>query len=214
GVSIDPAREVGVVVCFLPPDDAEAPRRLVERAVEAERATVAFWRSVPVDPSVLSARALASLPIIQQAVVVAPPGVAGDDFERLLFLARKRIERDASSAEFPIRSASARTAVYKGRSTAADIAAFYWDLADPDHATASPCCHRRYATGTLPSGHVAQRLRAVARDGEINPVASDRPCAQAGESAAMVPGRGPTVWGARIGDLRPSLQPGLWDSGS
>src|SRR5690606_40623145 len=60
------ALPICVVVCFLPPDDAEAHRRLVERAVEAERATVAFWRSVPVDPSVLSARALASLPIIQQ----------------------------------------------------------------------------------------------------------------------------------------------------
>src|SRR5690606_32623764 len=135
------ALPICVVVCFLPPDDAEAHRRLVERAVEAERATVAFWRSVPVDPSVLSARALASLPIIQQAVVVAPPGVEGDDFERLLFLARKRIERDASSAEFSIPPASARTVVYKGLFTAADIAAFYWDLADPDYETAFAIFH-------------------------------------------------------------------------
>src|SRR5690606_22125919 len=142
GVSIDPAREVGVVVCFLPPDDAEAHRRLVERAVEAERATVAFWRSVPVDPSVLSARALASLSHVQQSVVVAAPGVDGDAFERLLFLARKRIERDASYAFFSIPSAPARTFVYKGLFTAADISAFYWVLADPDCETAFAIFHQ------------------------------------------------------------------------
>src|SRR5690606_18451213 len=131
GVTIDPSRELGVVVCFFPPDRAEELRSLVEEAVAAERASVAFWRTVPIGPSVPSARARESLPVIQQAVVVAPPGVQGDEFERLLFLARKRIEREATSEDFSIPSASSRTVVYKGLFTAADIAAFYWDLADP-----------------------------------------------------------------------------------
>ena len=214
GVTIDPSRELGVVVCFFPPDRAEELRSLVEEAVAAERASVAFWRTVPIDPSVLSTRARESLPVIEQAVVVAPPGVQGDEFERLLFLARKRIEREATSEDFSIPSASSRTVVYKGLFTAADIAAFYWDLADPDYETAFAIFHQRYSTNTFPSWHIAQPFRALAHNGEINTISSNRSWTRARENAAMRPGRRPTVWGERIEDLRPFLQPGLSDSGS
>ncbi|HZD03693.1 MAG TPA: hypothetical protein VE173_02210, partial [Longimicrobiales bacterium] len=84
GVGVPADRRLGVVMCFLPPNDSIRYREIVGGAVEAEGAEVALWRPVPIDPSVLSKRAFNSLPMIEQAVVVAPQGVGDDEFERLL----------------------------------------------------------------------------------------------------------------------------------
>src|SRR5690606_16942970 len=104
-------RRLGVVMAFLPPGEEQAHRDLVEEAVGAEGARVVHWRTVPIDTSVLSARALESLPVIEQAVVESPAGADDDAFERLLFLSRKRLERAETSHDFSIASASGRTVV-------------------------------------------------------------------------------------------------------
>ncbi|HEX2152889.1 MAG TPA: glutamate synthase large subunit [Acidimicrobiia bacterium] len=214
GAGIDIDGRLGVVMCFLPPADADRYRTLVEQAVAAENALVVHWRRVPVDPSVLSKRALDSLPLIEQALVQAPADIDDEAFERLLFLARKRIERLTDSTDFSVPSASVRTVVYKGLFTAADIADFYWDLADPDFETPFAIFHQRYSTNTYPSWHIAQPFRSLAHNGEINTISSNRSWTLARENAAMVPGRRPTVWGDRIQDVRPFLQPNQSDSGS
>jgi glutamate synthase (ferredoxin) len=205
---------LGVIMTFLPPGDEPRHRGLVEEAVAAEGARVVHWRSVPIDTSVLSKRALESLPVIEQAVVESPADADDDGFERLLFLTRKRLERAETSGEFSIASASGRTVVYKGLFAAVDIAAFYWDLGDPDFETSFAIFHQRYSTNTFPTWHIAQPFRSLAHNGEINTVASNRSWTQARENAAMLPDRRPTVWGDRIGDIRPFLQPGQSDSGS
>ena len=214
GVDVGAVDSLGVVVTFLPSAAADEHRRLVEESVEAEAARVVHWRHVPIDPSVLSRRATESLPLIEQAIVVPDERIDDEAFERLLFLARKRIERTVADPGFSIPSASCRTVVYKGLFTAADIAAFYWDLADPDFETAFAIFHQRYSTNTFPSWHIAQPFRALAHNGEINTISSNRSWTLARENAAMVPGRRPTVWGDRIQDVRPFLQPGQSDSGS
>src|SRR5690554_1186480 len=127
GKEVDPSR-LGVVVCFLPPEDAATCRSLVAESLEAEDIELIMWRSVPCDPSVLGDYARDVLPIIEQAIVTAE--VAGDELERALFLARKRMEREAP-AGFAAPSASSRVVVYKGLFTASRIADFYWDLRDP-----------------------------------------------------------------------------------
>ncbi|MFP3915175.1 MAG: glutamate synthase large subunit [Actinomycetota bacterium] len=214
GVEVAPETRLGVLVCFLPPEEAEEHRRMVEKAVAAEDAEVAYWRSVPVDPSVLSERAFESLPLIQQAIVVPSQEIDTDAFERLLFLVRKSIERTEAAPGFSVPSASCRTVVYKGLFTAADIAQFYWDLADPDYETAYAIFHQRYSTNTFPSWEIAQPFRSLAHNGEINTISSNRSWTLARENAALVPGRNPTVWGDRIADVRPFLQPQQSDSGS
>ena len=120
-----PAARIGVVMCFLPPMDAALSRSLITESLEAEGLRILLWRSVPVDPSVLGEHARAVLPLIEQAIVTGE--VEGDEFERALYLARKRIEREANPG-LSIPSASGRTVVYKGLFTATDIAGFYWDL--------------------------------------------------------------------------------------
>ena len=70
------------------------------------------------------------------------PLTAGDAFERLLYLARKRIVNTARARGIQrlyIASLSSRTIVYKGLVLAEELAHFYPDLSDPDYQNG----HRR-----------------------------------------------------------------------
>ncbi len=205
GKEIAPER-VGVVMCFLPPDDAAVSRSVVSEALEAEGIRLILWRSVPMDPSVLGEHALEVLPLIEQAVVTSE--LTGREFERALFLARKRMERNANRG-LSVPSASSRTVVYKGLFTASNIAAFYWDLRDPDFETAFAVFHQRFSTNTFPSWDNAQPFRALAHNGEINTIQSNRSWMEARERGAT-----PGVWGDRLTDVFPFLQPDLSDSAS
>jgi len=205
GLDVPPKR-LGVVMCFLSPTETAASRSVVTQAVEAEGMRVLFWRSVPIDPPVLGDHARNVLPLIEQAIVTGFE--EGADFERSLYLARKRIERDATPG-LSIPSASSRTIVYKGLFTASHISDFYWDLRDPDYETAFAIFHQRYSTNTFPSWDNAQPFRALAHNGEINTIQSNRSWMVAREKAATA-----GVWGDRLPDVFPFLQPGISDSGS
>jgi glutamate synthase (ferredoxin) len=201
-----PAERIGVVMCFLPPMEAALSRALITESLEAEDLRVLRWRSVPIDPSGLGEHARDVLPLIEQAIVTGD--VEGEEFERALYLARKRIEREAIPG-LSIPSASGRTVVYKGLFTASRIAEFYWDLRDPGFETSFAIFHQRYSTNTFPSWENAQPFRTLAHNGEINTISSNRSWMLAREKGAT-----PGVWGDRFGDVLPFLQPGISDSGS
>ena len=96
---------------------------------------------------------------------------AGDAFERLLYLARKRIVNTARARgvqRLYIASLSARTIVYKGLVLAEELAHFYPDLSDPDYKTAIAVFHQRYSTNTFPTWERAQPFRLICHNGEIN----------------------------------------------
>jgi len=200
------ADRVGLVMCFLPPEEAATARSLVVEAIEAEGMQLLMWRSVPIDPSVLGEHARDVLPLIEQAVVTGD--VTGQEFERALFLARKHMERKGLGG-FSVPSASARSVVYKGLFTASRIERFYWDLRDPEFETSFVIFHQRYSTNTFPSWDNAQPFRTLAHNGEINTIQANRSWMEARERAAT-----PGVWGDRLEDVFPFLQPGLSDSAS
>ncbi|HJS71185.1 MAG TPA: glutamate synthase large subunit [Acidimicrobiia bacterium] len=205
GQEIDPER-LGIVMCFLPPEEAAASRSLVSESLEAEGIRLLLWRSVPIDPTVLGEHASEVLPLIEQAVVTAD--MTGDDLERALFLARKQMERGANRG-FSVPSASARSVVYKGLFTASRIADFYWDFRDPDFETAFAVFHQRFSTNTFPSWDNAQPFRVLAHNGEINTIQANRAWMEARQRGAT-----PGVWGDRLPDVYPFLQPDLSDSAS
>jgi glutamate synthase (ferredoxin) len=205
GKEIDPS-QLGVVMCFLPPDDAAVSRAVVSEALESEGIQLILWRSVPIDPTVLGEHAREVLPLIEQAVVTSD--LEEPEFERALFLARKRMERNGNRG-FSVPSASGRTVVYKGLFTASRIAEFYWDLRDPDFETPFAVFHQRFSTNTFPSWDNAQPFRALAHNGEINTIQSNRSWMEARERGAT-----PGVWGDRLEDVFPFLQPDLSDSAS
>ena len=209
-----PSRErLGLLMVFLPEEDPEHARQVIESAIAAEGIQGLLWRAVPTDPKYLGDRARELMPRIEQYIVAAPDDVHdAESFERLLYLVRRKIERVAEAEgldELSIPSASGRTVVYKGLFTAAHVANFYWDLRDPWYESSFAIFHQRYSTNTFPAWSIAQPFHTLAHNGEINTIRSNRAWMRTREVNPASP-----VWGERSHELVPFLQGAQSDSGS
>lgn len=168
------AAKVFIGQVFLPRTDLagqEAARAIVESEIIRFGFRIYSWRQVPVDPSVIGAKANATRPEIEQVLFYDPQNRAGAEIERVLFLARRRIENRALAqnlTELYICSLSAETVVYKGLFLADQIDAFYPDLRDPSFVSKIALFHQRYSTNTFPQWRLAQPFRLLAHNGEIN----------------------------------------------
>jgi len=205
---------VGMV--FLP---AEKGRRrlcrdLVEKALRDERMTVAGWRVVPVDESALGQGQQTAAPHVEQVVASSP--LRGDDLERSLLLARRKVGK-ALAAQQTIKrlddlyvcSLSSRTIVYKGMVTSAVLPEFYADLRDRECASPFAVFHRRFSTNTAPKWSLAQPMRLLAHNGEINTLQGNLEWMSAREPELAHP-----LWGERIADLLPPVHADSSDSGA
>jgi len=208
GIAAPPSGRLGVMAIFFHQGRAESDRQVISKAIDGEGLRLLAYRPVPVHPAVLSQRAKESLPLIEHALIEAPAELTEEEFERRMFLARKVAEKSLGAGTTVV-SSSARTVVYKGLFAPSNMADFFWDLADADYETAFAIFHQRYSTNTFPSWEIAQPFRALAHNGEINTVASNRSWTHARERVATS-----SAWGDRLADLTPFLQPGQSDSGS
>jgi len=114
---LPPQGQYGVLMCFLPVDDAARGRlqELIERTTVAEGQRVLGWRDVPVDPEQTGEVAGACRPIIRQLFVGAGSEQGGQDaFERKLYVIRRICELNAPEPGLYIASSSSRTVNYKG----------------------------------------------------------------------------------------------------
>ena len=170
----------GVVSVFLPRAAARASRArgIVEASLDQERLPAPTWRTVPADTAALGREARATCPGFEQAFVERPAGLSDARFELRLVLARRRMEAAARAAgsdlaEFAVPSASCRTIVYKGLVAGERLAELYPDLA-AGPLVSHAIFHQRYATNTRPDWRLAQPFRAIAHNGEINTVRTNR----------------------------------------
>ncbi len=177
GISLPEEGKYGVGMLFLPQD--ESLRRETERKLEAivneEGQTFLGWRTVPTDDSMLGNAAKAAMPYIRQLFIQKSENVkAGLDFERKLYVIRKRAENEigplVESGSFYFASFSSRTIVYKGMLTTEQVDQFYLDVVDPDFETALALVHSRFSTNTFPSWERAHPNRYMIHNGEINTV--------------------------------------------
>ncbi|WP_019816141.1 glutamate synthase large subunit [Saccharomonospora saliphila] len=186
---------------FLPGDpgpraEAEA---LIERLAAEEDLRVLGWRALPTDPDAadLGPTARSVMPHFAMVFVAGrgdeEAAPAGIDLDRRAFCLRKRAERESVAAGcgvyFP--SLSARTLVYKGMLTPAQLPVFFPDLADERLATAIALVHSRFSTNTFPSWPLAHPYRFVAHNGEINTIRGNRNRMRAREAllaSDLVPG--------------------------
>ncbi len=172
-----PVSELAVAMCFLPqnPEKADAARTLIEAVLNEYALQLLAWRVVPTNDEALGASALATCPIIEQALI-GWAGPAPSDIairERRLYLARKAMEARARSnglEELYIASLSGSTIVYKGLLVAPMLPEFYLDLRDPFYQVAVAMYHQRYSTNTFPTWSLAQPFRMLSHNGEINTV--------------------------------------------
>jgi glutamate synthase (ferredoxin) len=145
----------------------EYGRAVIEDACAAEDIGVGGWREVPVIPSALGDQARASMPRIEQLVLLQPFGLTLDEAEARAYRARKRAE---AVGGVYIASLSFRTVTYKALCAADQLAAFYPDLLDPALVVPFGIFHQRFSTNTQPSWERAQPFRLLCHNGEINSI--------------------------------------------
>ena len=161
---------------FLPRTDfgaQETCRTIVEAEVLRMGYYIYGWRHVPVEIECLGEKANATRPEIEQILISNSKGVDKEQFERELYVIRRRIEKAAAAAHVEglyIASLSCRSIIYKGMMLAEQVAVFYPDLQDERFESAFAVYHQRYSTNTFPQWWLAQPFRMLAHNGEINTI--------------------------------------------
>jgi glutamate synthase (NADPH) large chain len=184
----------GVGMAFLPTDlgHRSSAQSAIARILNEERLELLGWREVPVNPDCLGESARRVMPYFSLMFVRGVDGESDIDLDRLLFIARKRIEHELSADEqtyFP--SLSARTLIYKGMLTTPELAQFFPDLIDERIESAMALVHSRFSTNTFPSWPLAHPYRFIAHNGEINTVQGNRNWMRTRESmlsSSLLPG--------------------------
>ncbi len=158
-------------------------RGLVAEAVASCDLRLVEWRAVPVDVDSLGERARETMPSVWHGLI-EKPDLDPDEWERRLYLARRRAEKMAQDAgvRMYVSSCSSRTLVYKGLMAGTRLADFYPDLRDPACESRLAVFHQRYSTNTMPDWRLAQPFRMLAHNGEINTITGNRAWIRARES--------------------------------
>ncbi|WP_247216695.1 glutamate synthase-related protein [Synechococcus sp. C9] len=191
----------GVGMVFLPPQAQMAAQEWLTQGLQQAGLTVLGWREVPVRPEVLGVQARQNCPAIAQ-VIVTHPELQDDALEQHLYLTRKRLERRVAEQswgdDFYVCSLSCRTIVYKGMVRSAVLGEFYRDLQDERYQSAFAIYHRRFSTNTLPKWPLAQPMRLLGHNGEINTLLGNINWMMARESSFAHP-----LWAERLADIKP-----------
>jgi glutamate synthase domain-containing protein 2/glutamate synthase domain-containing protein 1/glutamate synthase domain-containing protein 3 len=213
GLPADQLHRLGVAMVFLPADEEHRPqaREILESAAGRSGAQVLGWRPVPIDPSMLGGLAKDTLPGIEQLLVARPEGMSDIEFDRTLYLGRKRAEAAYREHDIDtyVASMSSRTVVYKGLMVAAQLERFFPDLADERTVSSVALYHQRFATNTLPNWKLAQPFRMIGHNGEINTLLGNRNWMSARE-----PELTSALWGDELAELTPIIWPIGSDSAS
>ena len=164
---------------FLPQVDEERDicRQTINQIIAEEGQTFIGWREVPTDAkgADVGPAALMAQPRIEQLFIAADTGLDQEEFERKLYVIRKRfthrLRLDTSLTEAKqvyACSLSTKVIVYKGMLTPGQLFPFYDDLTNPDFETHMAMVHSRFSTNTFPSWDRAQPNRFMSHNGEIN----------------------------------------------
>ncbi|MGF1538620.1 MAG: glutamate synthase-related protein [Elainellaceae cyanobacterium] len=222
-LDLAPSGTLAVGMVFLPQGSAtEIAKTLIEREISESVFDCLGWREVPVDPSVLGPQARENQPQIEQ--VVLQSDLEGDALERELYLLRCRVgnqvveaiasgdlsdEAKASLEDLYICSLSGRTIVYKGMVRSAVLGEFYLDFKDENYESPFAFYHRRFSTNTLPRWPLAQPMRILGHNGEINTLLGNVNWMMARESDLSH-----EVWGDRFDTVKPIVSLENSDSAS
>ena len=202
---------IAVGQVFLPRTDFGAQERcrtIVESEVLRMGHYIYGWRHVPVDNSVLGEKANATRPEIEQILIRNEKGVDEEQFERELYIIRRRIEKAAAMVTgFYFCSMSCRSIIYKGMMLAEQVAEFYPDLMDARFESAFAIYHQRYSTNTFPQWSLAQPFRMLAHNGEINTLKGNVNWMRSHEIRMAS-----SAFGDKAEDIKPIIPAGASDS--
>ncbi|MFO1138942.1 MAG: glutamate synthase large subunit [Paracoccus sp. (in: a-proteobacteria)] len=209
----DQNKLIAVGQAFLPRTNfaqQEACRTIVESEVLRMGHYIYGWRHVPVNTSVLGEKANATRPEIEQILIRCEKDIDQEQFERELYIIRRRIEKAAIAAQIAglyFASLSCRSIIYKGMMLAEQVAEFYPDLKDDRFESAFAIYHQRYSTNTFPQWWLAQPFRMLAHNGEINTLKGNSNWMKSHEIRMAS-----NTFGDRAEDIKPIIPAGSSDS--
>ncbi|GCE11464.1 glutamate synthase large subunit [Tengunoibacter tsumagoiensis] len=209
-ISLPDADDLAVGMFFLPPVRSAAlpqSRLVIEETLKESGLIFLGWRTPPIDYSVLGNRARELAPTIEQVLLARPTSLSPELYAKTLYHARRVIEQKLNEAQITdcyVVSLSHTTLIYKGLLAPNELAAFYRDLDDPRYESAMAIFHQRYSTNTMPAWPLAQPMRLIAHNGEINTVQGNHNWMQAREGTMASP-----LWGEQVSDLLPVIPPRL-----
>lgn len=208
GIPVPEKGKYGTGLVFLPKDAKEQSNILsiMIEEIEREGLTLMHLRNVPTNSSILGKDALATEPDIKQMFITGVTDV--ENFERTLYIIRKKIENRVQNKEFYIVSLSNKNIVYKGMLSSLQVREYFPDLTNHYLTSGLALVHSRFSTNTFPTWSLAQPFRLLAHNGEINTIRGNRGWMEARESVLSSPALG------NIKAIRPILQPGMSDSAS
>jgi glutamate synthase (NADPH/NADH) large chain/glutamate synthase (ferredoxin) len=169
------AGEYGIGMVFLPRNPAQRTscEAVFERIIAEEGQRLLGWRDVPVNSDAIGPQARQTEPIIRQ-IFIARDELTPEQFERKLYVIRKRVEKTMRESAiegreyFYIPSLSGNTIVYKGLLLPYQMSEYYVDLKETSLTSALVVIHSRFSTNTFPTWPLAHPYRYVCHNGEIN----------------------------------------------
>jgi len=177
GIRLPKVGRYGVGMVFLPrdPESRRQCEELLTSSVERTGQKVLGWRDVPTNNSQIGNSAKAVEPVFRQVLIAAADSIKDRaDFERKLYLIRRRAENAVAAAKiedgnyFYLSSLSSGTLVYKGMLSAEQMDTYFPDLQNPLMESALAVVHQRFSTNTFPSWPLAHPFRYISHNGEIN----------------------------------------------
>ena len=205
---------------FLPQIEEERAKcqDAINTIIAEEGQQLLGWRDVSIDPDGADVGPAARMaqPFIAQLFIAAADGLANEEFERVIYIIRKRfthlLRNDRTLTERKqvyACSLSTNVIVYKGMLTPGQLFPFYKDLTDVNFETHLAMVHSRFSTNTFPSWDRAQPNRFMSHNGEINTLRGNV------NSMAARQGKVATdVFGDKLESVFPVIEGDLSDSGS
>ena len=170
GIPVPEKGKYGTGLVFLPKDakEQESILSILIEEVEREGLSLMHLRSVPVNSSILGKSALETEPDIKQVFITGATDL--ENFERTLYIVRKKIERRVHHKDFYIVSLSSKNIIYKGMLSSVQVREYFQDLTQPYFTSGLAIVHSRFSTNTFPTWSLAQPFRLLAHNGEINTI--------------------------------------------
>ncbi len=178
GFSLPEYGRYGVGMVFFPiePWLREQCRVIFDDYIDELGFDLLGYRPVPTNNTGLGASAIAVEPWMEQVFVQLKEPTDPETLERRLYVLRKfvthqiQISFPAWRDHFYIPSFSYKTLVYKGQLTTFQLRSYFSDLQNPAFTSAIALVHSRFSTNTTPKWKLAQPLRYIAHNGEINTI--------------------------------------------
>lgn len=171
--SVQDLSSCAVAMMFMSPESLPKVQKIFKWTLDKYHLDLLGWRKVPVNSNALGQSARQNQPLIMQCIV-SSKNLNSDALDRKIYIIRKHIEKLVNQTDiainksFYICSFSSRTIVYKGMVQSKVLGNYYEDLKNELYYTNFALYHRRFSTNTMPKWSLAQPMRFMAHNGEIN----------------------------------------------